>query len=190
MQAECQFVLLVTGLSVGVGALVDDLLALARADANELRLDVAPTDALGAVAEVYDALARREREITLVREAPDALPPVLADRARLVQVLLNLVCNAITYTSAGGIVSLMLTQPDPAHVAITVADTGIGIPPEDLARIFDRFYRTDSSRARATGGFGLGLSIVRDLVQAMGGTVTVASTVGDGSRFTIMLRVA
>ncbi|HEX6778591.1 MAG TPA: ATP-binding protein, partial [Ktedonobacterales bacterium] len=121
---------------------------------------------------------------------PPNLPPVLADRQRLMQVLLNLVRNAITYTPAGGIVSLMLEQADAGHIAITVADTGIGIPPEDLERVFDRFYRTDASRARATGGFGLGLSIVRDLVNAMGGSIGVTSAVGEGSQFRVLLRVA
>ena len=176
-----------------LSALIDDLLALARAEAGELRLDITRGQAGEVVEEIYQTLAplaRRERQITLVRNAPANLPPVLADRQRLMQVLLNLVRNAITYTPAGGIVSLMLEQADAGHVAITVADTGIGIPPEDLERVFDRFYRTDASRARATGGFGLGLSIVRDLVNAMGGSISVSSTVGEGSQFRVLLRVA
>jgi signal transduction histidine kinase len=69
-----------------------------------------------------------------------------------------------------------------------VADTGIGIPPDDLARVFDRFYRTDASRTRASGGFGLGLAIARDLVQAMGGSISAASTPGEGSQFRVVLR--
>ncbi len=176
-----------------LSALIDDLLALARAEAGELRLEITTVQAGEVVEEIYQSLAplaRRERQITLVRNAPANLPPALADRQRLMQVLLNLVRNAITYTPAGGIVSLMLEQADAGHVAITVADTGIGIPPEDLERVFDRFYRTDASRARATGGFGLGLSIVRDLVDAMGGSISVTSTVGEGSQFRVLLRVA
>jgi two-component system phosphate regulon sensor histidine kinase PhoR len=175
-----------------LSALIDDLLALARAEAGELRLEVTTIQAGEVVEEIYQSLAplaRRERQITLVRNAPANLPPVQADRQRLMQVLLNLVRNAISYTPAGGIVSLMLEQADAGHIAITVADTGIGIPPEDLKRVFDRFYRTDASRARATGGFGLGLSIVRDLVNAMGGSISVTSTVGEGSQFRVLLRV-
>ena len=176
-----------------LSSLIDDLLALARAEAGELRLDIAAVQAGEVVEEIYQTLAplaRRERQITLVRTIPPDLPPVLADRQRLMQVLLNLVRNAITYTPAGGIVSLMLEQADAGHIAVTVADTGIGIPPEDLERVFDRFYRTDASRARATGGFGLGLSIVRDLVNAMGGSIGVTSAVGEGSQFRVLLRVA
>ncbi|HEU5199616.1 MAG TPA: ATP-binding protein, partial [Ktedonobacterales bacterium] len=176
-----------------LSALIDDLLALARAEAGELRLEITTIQAGEVVEEIYQSLAplaRRERQITLVRNAPANLPPALADRQRLMQVLLNLVRNAISYTPAGGIVSLMLEQADAGHIAITVADTGIGIPPEDLDRVFDRFYRTDASRARATGGFGLGLSIVRDLVNAMGGSISVTSTVGEGSQFRVLLRIA
>jgi two-component system, OmpR family, phosphate regulon sensor histidine kinase PhoR len=114
---------------------------------------------------------------------------VLADRQRLAQVLLNLVRNAITYTPAGGIVSISLERANDAQIALTVADTGIGIPPEDLERVFERFYRTDASRARSTGGFGLGLAIVRDLVTAMGGSISAESVVGEGTRFRLLLQV-
>jgi signal transduction histidine kinase len=96
----------------------------------------------------------------------------------------------VTYTPEGGLVSIEAAADGPDHVALAVADTGIGIPAEDLGRVFERFYRTDASRARATGGFGLGLSIARDLVEAMGGTIAVESEVGAGSRFTVRLPVA
>ncbi len=176
-----------------LGALVNDLLALARAEADELRLDISPVALGEVVEEVHQTiapLARRERSIAVVREVPPGLPPVLADRQRLMQVLLNLVRNAITYTPTGGIVSIGVAPADPCWIALTVADTGIGIPAEDLERVFERFYRTDASRARTSGGFGLGLAIVRDLVGAMGGTVTAESTVGEGSRFRVLLRIA
>ncbi|HEV2235626.1 MAG TPA: sensor domain-containing protein, partial [Ktedonobacterales bacterium] len=129
-----------------LGALVDDLLALARADAHELKLEVRPVAVGAVVEEVYQALeplAHRERQVTLVRHVPAHLPLALADRDRLAQVLLNLVRNAITYTPEGGIVSIALEQPDPGHLAVAVSDTGAGIAPEELERVFDRFYRTD-----------------------------------------------
>lgn len=176
-----------------LSSLIDDLLALARADAGELKLDVRPIAAGDAVEEVYQSLeplAKRDRQVKVVRSVTPELPPVLADRDRLVQVLLNLVRNAITYTPPGGIVSISVERADDWHIAITVADTGIGIPPDELNRVFDRFYRTDASRARASGGFGLGLAIARDLIQAMGGTIAVASKSGEGSQFRILLRVA
>ena len=176
-----------------LGSLVDELLSLARAEEGELRLRIEPIDAASVVEEVYETLAplaRRDREVTLVREVASGLPPVLADRQRLIQVLLNLTRNAITYTPAGGIVSVGLARTGPAHVALSVSDTGEGIAPEDLERVFDRFYRTDQSRTRASGGFGLGLAIVRDLVRAMGGTVAAESTLGGGSSFRVALRTA
>ena len=176
-----------------LSSLIDDLLALARADADELKLDVRPISAGDVVDEVYQSLAplaRRDRQVKVVCSVAPELPLALADRDRLAQVLHNLTRNAITYTPPGGIVSLSLTRTDAAHVAITVADTGVGIPPDELGRVFDRFYRTDASRARVSGGFGLGLSIARDLVQAMGGAISVASTPGEGSQFRVVLRIA
>jgi signal transduction histidine kinase len=180
-----------------LSTLVDDLLALARADANELRLDIRPTPVGEVIEEVFQALAvlaRRSRKVTLVQQVPPGLPLAHADRDRLAQVLLNLTRNAITYTPAGGIVSLQafagIFAPgdDAAYVTVSVIDTGIGIEAKEMEHIFERFYRTDASRERSTGGFGLGLSIVRDLVEAMGGTVRAESVVGEGSRFSVTLR--
>ncbi|MGH2497611.1 MAG: sensor histidine kinase, partial [Ktedonobacteraceae bacterium] len=176
-----------------LGSLVDDLLSLARTESGELRLDIQPVDAAKVVEEIQQTmapLARRERAITLVSKVDPYAPPVLADRQRLAQVLLNLARNAITYTPNGGIVSMTVEELDTHYIALTVADTGIGIPPEDLERVFERFYRTDVSRARSSGGFGLGLAIVRDLVNAMGGSVSVTSKVGEGSCFRVLLRIA
>jgi two-component system sensor histidine kinase VicK len=180
-----------------LSTLVDDLLALARADANELRLDIRPVAVGAVIEEVFQALAvlaRRNRKVTLVQQVPETLPLAYADRDRLAQVLLNLTRNAITYTPAGGIVSIQALSgvfapgDNAAFVTLSVTDTGIGIEARDLEHIFERFYRTDSSRERSTGGFGLGLSIVRDLVEAMGGTVRAESVVGEGSRFSVTLR--
>jgi two-component system, OmpR family, phosphate regulon sensor histidine kinase PhoR len=176
-----------------LSALIDDLLALARADADELKLDIRPISAGDVAEEVCQSLAplaRRDRQVKVVCSVAPNLPPALADRDRLAQVLLNLVRNAIAYTPAGGIVSLNVARADAGSLAILVADTGIGIPPEELSRIFDRFYRTDASRSRVSGGFGLGLSIARDLMQAMGGAISVSSKPGEGSLFRVTLRTA
>ncbi|HSH79956.1 MAG TPA: ATP-binding protein [Herpetosiphonaceae bacterium] len=176
-----------------LGTLVGELLAIARSETDSLQLVIAPVDAAGVVKEVYQALAplaRHERQVTLVYTVQPDLPPVLADRQRLAQVLLNLVRNAITYTPAGGIVSVTLSPTDDNQLLFAVADTGSGIAPEDLDRVFERFFRTDASRARSSGGFGLGLAIVRDLVEAMHGDVTVESTPGEGSCFHVRLPAA
>jgi signal transduction histidine kinase len=171
--------------------LVDDLLMLARADSDGLRLTIQPVDVGTVIEEVFQALeplAAHERQVTLVRQVADNLPRALADRERLAQVVLNLARNAITYTPAGGIVSLDVALGDePDTLKIAVTDTGIGIAEDDLPRVFERFYRTDASRARHSGGFGLGLSITRDLIQAMGGSVTAESIPAGGSRFTVTL---
>jgi signal transduction histidine kinase len=174
-----------------LSALVDDLLAVARADSGELKLDVRPTNVRAVAEHVASALApiaERDRKVTLVTRFDDALPEAMADGDRLGQVLMNLVRNAIMYTPEGGLVAVEASHDGPGHIEVGVEDTGVGIPPEDLERIFDRFYRTDSSRSRATGGFGLGLSISRDLVQAMGGSIEVTSEPGTGSRFVVKLR--
>ncbi len=176
-----------------LGLLVDELLSLARMEAGELRLVIQEVVASEVVEEVYQMLmplAQRERQVTLVRGCAPNLSPVQADRQRLVQVVLNLVRNAITSTPAGGIVSLSLEVADAQHLALVVEDSGIGIPAEELQHIFERFYRTDASHSRASGGFGLGLAIVHDLVSAMGGSISVTSTVGQGSRFCVLLRTA
>ncbi|HXR65647.1 MAG TPA: ATP-binding protein [Ktedonobacteraceae bacterium] len=174
-----------------LGTLVDDLLSLARMESHELRLQVRDVAVHEVVEEVYQTLmplAQRDRQVTLVRGVQPNLSLVRADRQRLGQVLTNLVRNAITSTPAGGIVSISLEQADAGHLSLVVEDSGVGIPADELQKIFDRFYRTDTSRSRKTGGFGLGLAIVHELVTAMGGSISVTSAVGQGSRFCVLLR--
>jgi signal transduction histidine kinase len=176
-----------------LGVLVDDLLSLARMESDELHLNMQPVVASEAIESVYQTLmplAKSQRQVTLVRGSATNLPPVLADRQRLIQILLNLVRNAITSTPAGGIVSISLEQADSQHLALIIADNGVGISDDELDHIFERFYRTDTSRTRASGGFGLGLAIVHDLVTAMGGSICIESTKGKGSRFTVLLHIA
>jgi two-component system sensor histidine kinase BaeS len=109
------------------------------------------------------------------------------DRTRMRQVIANLVENAFHHTPAGGSVTLELRKAESGDVQMTVADTGRGIPEAELPKIFDQFYRVDPSRARTTGGAGLGLTIVRRLVEAHGGKIEVTSAVGAGTTFTITL---
>jgi two-component system phosphate regulon sensor histidine kinase PhoR len=191
MDAETREYLGVVGAETDrLGSLVDDLLVLARGDADELRLDIQPVDVAAVVEEVCAALAplaRRQRNLSLVHSSAPALPLAMADRDRLGQVLGNLIRNAVNNTPDGGLISVE-AQPADDGVLVTVSDTGIGIDADDLPRIFDRFYRTDDSRARVSGGSGLGLAIVRDLITAMGATIKVDSTPGHGSVFRIWLR--
>jgi two-component system, OmpR family, sensor histidine kinase BaeS len=169
--------------------LVDDMLAVATLDEAAQRLHMGPVPVAPLVTEVVDTLrevARTQRKVALTTRLPPDLPPVEADRERLRQALTNLVQNALRYTPAGGAV-LVSAEQQGDRIALAVTDTGIGIAPEDLPHVFERFYRTDRARGRDTGGTGLGLAIVKGAVDAMGGQITVESRVGSGSRFTITL---
>lgn len=172
--------------------LVDDLFLLSTAESGGLRLTIRLVDLgeiLPEIAATFRPLARQTRQITLVAEADSDLPLALGDRERIVQVLANLVRNALRYTPEGGIVSIRAQRAD-GFVRVVVEDTGIGVVPDRLARIFDRFFRGDDARDRESGGAGLGLAIVRELVEAMGGRAAAESTPGEGSRFSFTLPVA
>ncbi|HZO31560.1 MAG TPA: ATP-binding protein [Chloroflexota bacterium] len=172
--------------------LVDDLFLLSTTESGGLPLTIRDVDVgqiLEEVTATFRPLARREGQITIVSDVEPDLPLARGDRERIVQVLGNLVRNALRYTAEGGIISLRAARAGDL-VRVTVEDTGAGIPPEQLARIFERFYRGDDARDRASGGAGLGLAIVRELVEAMGGAVAADSVVGEGSRFSFTLQVA
>jgi len=170
--------------------LVLDLQDLAQVDAGQLTLLKIPTDLGGLIeqAATMFQVQAQEKGVTVVADAPEDLPPVNVDPERIAQVLRNLVSNAIAHTPAGGAVTLAV-HADDREVTVTVSDTGVGIAPEHLAHVFDRFYRVDPSRTRQTGGAGLGLAIVRQLVLAHGGSVSVESTPGEGSVFAFTLPV-
>ena len=171
--------------------LIEDLLMLARADSHELKVTPRSVEVGPIVQDVVQSmapLARQQRRVTLQDGATPEGIRAMADPDRLTQVLSNLVRNAINYTPEGGVVSIHVASGDPDRVQIGVSDTGVGISPDDLAHVFERFYRADSSRARNSGGFGLGLSIARELVEAMGGTLTATSQAGLGSTFWITLQ--
>ncbi|HVO41307.1 MAG TPA: ATP-binding protein [Aggregatilineales bacterium] len=165
--------------------LVGDLLLLAQADAGRLPLHEAPVE-LGSLAlEVYRQSQVLAKEVDLTLGTIHAVL-VQGDADRLKQLLLNIVSNAIKYTPAGGKVTINVTHKD-GYAFVSVWDTGIGIPKEDLEHIFDRFYRVDKARSRAMGGTGLGLSIAKWIVEAHNGRIIAESEVGKGSTFTIQL---
>jgi two-component system, OmpR family, phosphate regulon sensor histidine kinase PhoR len=110
----------------------------------------------------------------------------LGSELRLYQVLVNLLDNAVKFNRPDGEVSIQVRAID-GKVRIAISDTGIGIPSEDLPRIFERFYRVDKARSRAMGGTGLGLSIVRHVVEQMHGSIDVTSQLGEGSEFTVII---
>ncbi|MGH3634286.1 sensor histidine kinase [Mycobacterium sp.] len=170
-----------------MGLLVDDLLLLARLDAQR-PLERHRVDLLALASDaVHDAQAiAPERKIVMEVFDGPGTPEVLGDEARLRQVLGNLVANALQHTPGSADVTVRVgTEGD--NAVLEIADAGPGMSRQDAARIFERFFRTDSSRARASGGTGLGLSIVDSLVYAHGGTVTVTTAPGQGCRFYVAL---
>jgi signal transduction histidine kinase len=171
--------------------LVADLRTLSLADAGELPLNrqpTAPAALLTRVAEAYEPAAT-QKGVRLVQEADRALPVVDVDAERIGQVLANLVANALRHTPADGEIRLG-ARAEAGGVALVVADNGEGIPPDVLPRIFERLYRGDHARSQDGDESGLGLAIAKSLVTAHGGMITVASTVGRGSTFTVHLPAA
>jgi signal transduction histidine kinase len=168
-----------------LGYMISDLLALARADESQVLFDFEPVQVDLLATDVVDSLEPLaiERQVTLRTGRLDTAI-VSGDAARLIQVLIGLVDNALAYTNPGGSVTV-LVESCASHVHVSVCDTGIGIAPSDLAHIFERFYRADTSRPKA--GSGLGLSIVDWLVRAHKGAVTVRSQQGQGSTFMVTL---
>ncbi len=179
----------IDGEMVRLQRLIDDLFLLARAEAGRLELDCRPTDVAATAQRVVDALAPlawQAGRVTVIADLPAGLPPASADAERLGQVLANLVRNAVRHTEPGGIVAAAL-RSEPDAVVLEVRDTGTGIPPDELPHIWERFYRGGEDRARTGDGAGLGLALVKELTEAMGGSVTVESIVGQGSCFTVRL---
>jgi len=163
--------------------LVNDLLLLAQADAG-LKLVLEPVELDTLLLDVYRQTSVMAGGVA-VRLGAEDQAMVQGDADRLRQLLLNLVVNALKYTPADGEVTIGMRRSD-GWAQVTVSDTGVGIAPEDLAHIFDRFYRADPSRARS-GGFGLGLPIAQWIAQAHGGRIEVESELGKGSTFTVAL---
>jgi len=186
--------------------LVDDLRLLSLADAGQLSLAPEELDAVTIVERaVAAAMPRaRQQQIDLRAERPSLPMVVVADPQRLTQILGNLIENALRYTPAAGTVTLRVSSEFMAQSSTTqnsqlktqnwivfeVTDTDAGVPPEELPRIFERFYRTDKARARETGGTGLGLAIVQRLVEMQGGRIWASSTLGGGTTFHVALPAA
>jgi len=178
--------------SLRLRRLVDDLQELSRAEARQLPIRterVSPERIVSAARERVEP-EYAEKQLELLAPTPTGLPDVVADPDRAVQVLTNLLTNALRYTPAPGRVEVNVARAG-SMLAFQVRDTGVGIAPENLSRIFERFYRVERSRARALGGSGIGLTIAKALVEAMRGTIRAESAgPGKGSVFTFTLPIA
>ena len=176
-----------------LGRLLNDLTDLSNIELNKVKLALAPV-ALDETADSVLAIIQPRadaRHVTLSTEVPKELPPAHADHDRLEQILINLVDNAVKYTPEGGRVTVRASATvSGGMLAVDVIDTGVGIPPADLPRITERFYRVDKARSRELGGTGLGLAIVKHLVIAHGGELTIDSGVGQGTTVRFTLPVA
>jgi len=168
--------------------LIDDLFDLAQMDAGGLRLDRQPNsiaDLISDAIESFSVLAQ-QRNVALSGGAEPGVDPALVDARQISRVLANLVGNALRHTPAGGAVTVRAWPVD-GCVQVAVADTGEGIPSEDLSRVFERFYRGEKSRSRATGGSGLGLAIAKAVVEAHDGQIWAESQPGQGARFSFSI---
>jgi two-component system phosphate regulon sensor histidine kinase PhoR len=167
--------------------LVKDLLRLARLDAGQEAVELVPCDVGGllkGIANDFEPMAAQKQQTIAVRVDADA-STLITDAAKLHDIARNLIENAVNYTPEGGGIDVTAARHD-GMFQLTVADTGHGIAPDDLPRVFERFYRVDKSRT-GPGGTGLGLSIVKHLAQVLGGEVTASNQAGGGALFTVTL---
>ncbi len=172
-------------------ALSRDLLAISRIESGELRMGLVPFSLRALIEEVAEALepiAEAKDVTVLLRLAPD-LPPVVGDRDQLRQVLVNLIDNAVKYNNEGGRIEVTARATDEGTVRVAVVDDGIGVPPEEIPRLTERFYRVDRSRSRSQGGTGLGLAIVKHILEAHGQRLRVESRPDHGSSFSFELPI-
>jgi PAS domain S-box-containing protein len=173
--------------SAHLARIVDQLLVTAQLDRGSLRATQAECDVRALCESVLVAAeARSHADAHLVLDASPDIGPVLCDESLLRQVLVNLVENALKYSPEGGRIEVALAGEN-GVVTIAVRDEGLGIPPSEQTRIFEKFYRLDAEMTRGVGGSGLGLYISREIVERMGGTLSVQSTPGEGSTFTVTL---
>ena len=169
--------------------LISDLLDISRIVSGKLRLDIEQVDLASVLRDAVDTVQRDadDKQIVITRDLDASAGTIAGDAARVQQIVWNLLSNAIKFTSEGGLIAVRLRGAG-ADAEITVSDNGVGIPPDFLPYIFDRFKQADQSMTRRFGGLGLGLSIAKNLVELHGGSIRAASGgIGRGAKFTIVL---
>ncbi|MDR2530951.1 MAG: HAMP domain-containing protein [Oscillospiraceae bacterium] len=169
--------------------LVQDLLVLSKIDAGEIGLQVSSFNLCDSVSSVFSAneLEATKRGLTMTLSVPDDPIVINADKDRIEQVLINILSNAVRYTPDGGSVTASCGTEGGHAAWFSITDTGIGIPQEDIPKLFDRFYRVDKARSRAKGGSGLGLSIANEIIDRHGGSIEIESVVNFGTTVTVRL---
>jgi len=171
--------------------LVEDLLTISDIELGEMQFFFESVSLSGILDNVLPVVEPRvgEKKMTLLKTLPEDLPPIRADRDRLVQIFLNVLDNAIKFTPESGKVSISASLEEDGHVAVRIADTGVGIPRDEVSRLGERFYRVDKTRSRELGGTGLGLSIVKHLMTAHGGRMEIESQLGQGTTVSLYFPV-
>jgi len=169
--------------------IVSDLFTLSRFDYGQMDWHMSIVSAADLLKGAFEAmrLEALHHGQKLSMDMPLSLPELYADRERLAQVFINILSNAIKYTPDGGDIDMRVWVENDKYLVVTVTDTGIGIPKSDIARVFDRFYRVDKARSRASGGTGLGLSIAREIVQHHNGDIEIKSVLNKGTTITVRL---
>ena len=189
-EMEVDFLHVILNESDRMTKIVQDLLELSRFDAGNFQLTPEQFSLERSVLSVCDAIALEAKKHghRIRTELERNMPKITGDKARIEQVLLNILANAVKYTPDGGSIGITGGRTG-QKVWVKISDTGIGIPEEDLTRIFDRFYRVDKARSRESGGTGLGLSIAREIVLRHGGDILIDSAVGAGTAVTVVLPI-
>ena len=189
LDTEKQFLGVISSESERMARIVTDLLTLSRLDYGRMELRMTRFSLSALLRKVADAMkfTAEDSGHELTVDAPDSLPEITGDRERIEQVVVNILSNAVKYTPSGGHIRLAACDGEKNTVRITVQDDGIGIPAEDVPRLFERFYRVDKARSRAAGGTGLGLAIAKEIVEKHGGHIELASEYGKGTTVHITL---
>lgn len=189
LDTEKQFLGVISSESERMARIVTDLLTLSKLDYGRMELRMtrfSVSDLLKKVTNAMKLTAEDSGHMILIETEPN-LPPMVGDRERIEQVVVNILSNAVKYTPSGGRIRLAAQRAGANHVRITVEDNGVGIPADDVPRLFERFYRVDKARSRAAGGTGLGLAIAKEIVEQHEGKIALTSEYGKGTTVTITL---
>ena len=171
--------------------LLDDLLTISNIEMGEMKFLFESVSLSGIVENIISVISARadEKQITVEKNIPETLPLIRADRDRLVQILLNILDNAVKFTPEKGKVSISAKDKGDGTVEIRISDTGIGVPQNEISRLGERFYRVEKTRSRELGGTGLGLSIVKHLMTAHGGKIEIQSRLGVGTTVSLFFPI-
>lgn len=186
---EVKFLLVIAGETDRMTRIVKDLLTLSKLDCGKMDLHFHRFSMQHMVESVYNAMVLEagNNGLELTLNIQGKMPDMNGDRERLEQVVINILSNAVKYTPSGGHIVLSAARRDEGHVMIRVKDDGMGIPKDDIPRLFERFYRVDKARSRAKGGSGLGLAIAKEMVEAHRGTIYLESQLDEGTTVTVVL---